>query len=268
ENPQHVRPSGRMPKLLAGKEAHEVANYLLQGLRIDLASGKGATNYSYYEGSWDRVPDFSKLTPNASGTAVGFGLRGARRGNDYALKFEGVLKIEREADYTFTVTSDDGSRLLIDGKLVVNNDGIHAPQAKQGSTRLTRGVHKVTIGFMQGPGGAELDVQIDAPGFGQHNLADLVAVSEASLDRKRPVKKDEDSFEVQPALVEKGRTLFASAGCASCHQLNEGKGPIASTLSAPALDKFKGEGGCLAETPKGRPCYSLSIAQRAALSAS
>ena len=34
ENPLHIRPSGRMPKLLAGKEAHDVANYLLQGARV------------------------------------------------------------------------------------------------------------------------------------------------------------------------------------------------------------------------------------------
>jgi len=269
EDPQHVRPSGRMPKLLAGKEAHDVANYLLQGARVELASGKGATNYSYYEGSWERVPNFGKLKPIATGTAIGFDVSVARRNDDFALKFEGVLKVEREAVYTFIVTSDDGSRLYIDGKLVVDNDGIHAPQARQGRTRLTKGVHKITVGFMQGGGGVELDVQIEAPGFGRHNLGDLVAVSEAALERKRPVTKDEDSLDVQPALVEKGRTLFATAGCASCHQMNEGKGAIASTLSAPALNKLKGEGGCLSATAtKGLPAYALSATQRTALSAS
>src|SRR5262249_42746958 len=141
------------PKLLAGKEAHDVANYLLQGAQVELASGKGATNYSYYEGSWDRVPDFSKLTPNASGTAVGFDVGVARRHDDFALKFEGFLKIEREVMYTFIVTSDDGSRLYVDGKLVVENDGIHAPLTREGSARLTKGVHKITVGFMQGGGG-------------------------------------------------------------------------------------------------------------------
>src|SRR5947207_4539613 len=255
-----------MPKLLAGKEAHDVANYLLQGARVDLASGKGATNYFYYEGSWERVPDFSKLKPHATGTALGFDVGVARRHDNFALQFKAFLKVEHEAIYTFTVTSDDGSRLYVNGKLVVDNDGIHAPQAKQGSARLAKGVHKIRVGFMQGGGGAELDVQIEAAGCGRHNLGDLVAVSAAALERKRPVKKDEDSLDVEPALVEKGRALFASVGCASCHQLNESKGVIASTLSAPALSKLKGEGGCLAEV-KGLPRYGLSAAQRAALSA-
>lgn len=268
EDPQHVRPAGRMPKLLAGKEAHDVANYLLQGARVDLASGKGATNYAYYEGSWDRVPDFSKLKPHATGTALGFDVSVARRHDDFALEFKGFLKVEHEAVFTFTVTSDDGSRLYVDGNLVVDNDGIHAPQARQGRARLAKGVHKIRVGFMQGGGGAELDVQIEAAGFGQQNLGDLVAVSEAALERKRPVMNDEDTLDVQPALVAKGRALFASAGCASCHQLSESNRVIASTLSTPLLSKLKGEGGCLSEAPTGLPWYSLSAAQRAALSAS
>src|SRR5262249_30469680 len=163
-------------------------------------------------------------------------------------------KIEREAVYTFIVTSDDGSRLYIDGKLVVDNDGIHAPQARQGSTRLTKGVHKITVGFMQGGGGAELDVQIEAPGFGHHHLRSLVAVSEAAGERTRPVTRAEDSLEVRPALGERGGSLFASWVCASGTKMTEGRGAIASTGSPPPLNKLKGDGGCLAATAtKGLP---------------
>jgi hypothetical protein len=45
------------------------------------------------------------------------------------------------------------------------------------------------------------------------------------------------------------------------------KKQLASTLKAPDLAKLKGEGGCLADTPsRGLPSYSLSPAQRRALS--
>ena len=40
-------------------------------------------------------------------------------------------------------------------------------------------------------------------------------------------------FPIQPTLVEKGRGLFASLGCASCHQLHEGNKAITSGLTAP-----------------------------------
>src|SRR5262249_28094352 len=61
---------------------------------------------------------------------------------------------------------------------------------------------------------------------------------------------------------------FASAGCANCHQLSIDKKPLAPSLTPPALDKLKAEGGCLAATPaKGLPAFSLSAAQRTALAA-
>ena len=237
----------------------DVASYLLQGVKFRLVSGQGATNYSYYEGAWTNLPDFAKLKPAARGVIAAFDLAAARRGIDYALKFEAFLKIDREADYLFTLSSDDGSRLVIDGKTVVNNDGVHPMTTKKGRIRLSKGVHKITLGFFQGGGGAELEASIEAPGFGRHNLADFVAASPDAFDKKaKPNSDDPDAIEIKPALVEKGKGLFASLGCASCHTLREKSKPIASKRTAPALAKLKTEGGCLAVTPsKGVPVYGL-----------
>src|SRR5262249_24599161 len=40
---------------------------------------RGATTYVYYEGTWDRLPDFDKLVPADSGTGPAFDLGQARR---------------------------------------------------------------------------------------------------------------------------------------------------------------------------------------------
>lgn len=270
EQPHAARPAGRMPKLLNNKEAIDVANYLLQGVNADFAAGRGSTKYSYYEGDWNKLPDFATLKPKATGTGPGFDLGVAQRGGSYALKFEGVFKLEREGTYAFTLNSDDGSRLLIDGKQVVNNDGTHPPQAVSGSTKLAAGIHKAEVLFFQGGGGAELEAWIEAPGAGRQSLGDLVATSEEALNKKPPVKevRDDDALDIQPALVEKGRALFTSVGCASCHQLAEKGNALASTLKAPTLVKLNAEGGCLADTPKqGLPRYGLDGKQRTALAA-
>jgi cytochrome c2 len=265
-DPLKVRPGGRMPHLLNAKEARDVAHYLIQGIQVDLA--KGATTFAYYEGNWDNLPDFDKLKPKATGIGAAFDLSSARRGSDYALRFEGFFQVERDGNYNFTLSSDDGSRLFVDGKQVVNNDGIHPPVTKSGKVTLTKGVHKVTVGFFQAGGGAELHVQIEGPGLAKQPLSGLVAPTAAALEQKpKPKQDDPDFLNVQPALVEKGRTLFTSAGCASCHPMNAGK-PLVSTLTAPALNKLHGEGGCLSATPtKGKPWYALSDRQRAALTA-
>jgi mono/diheme cytochrome c family protein len=266
-DPLPVRPSGRMPHLLSAKEAREVAHYLIQGIQIDLA--RGVTSFTYYEGTWDKLPDFDKLKPHASGKGAAFDLSAARRGSDYALRFEGFFQVDRTGAYRFTVTSDDGSRLYVDDKQVVNNDGIHPPQTKAGTVQLTKGVHKVVVGFFQGGGGAELDVQIDGPGLAKQGLSGLVAATPAGLEAKpKPKQDDPDFLDVQPQLVERGRALFTSAGCASCHQLNADKKPLASTLAAAPLNKLRGEGGCLSEKPRqGSPWYALSGRQRTALAA-
>jgi cytochrome c2 len=269
-NPHQVRPGGRMPRLLENKEAKDVANYLLQGLKGDLANSPGTTKYAYYEGEWDQLPDFDKLKPISTGTAAAFDLSAARREGNYALRFDGFFKVEQEGKYRFSTTSDDGSKLYVDGKEVVDNDGRHPPQSKSGGVRLTKGVHQVSVAFFQGGWGAELDVIVEGPGMRSQDLAPHIAASEAALDRKpKPVHKDdEDQIDVQPALVEKGKTLFATVGCANCHQMVSDKQPLASSLKAPALDQLKGTGGCLADSPKsGLPSHRLNAAQKSALAA-
>ncbi len=272
DNPQAVRPSGRMPHVVGGKEAKDVASYLLQGIKVDLPAGRGSTTFAYYEGQFQALPNFARLKPRATGTGAAFDLGVAKRGNDCALKFEGAFKVEKEGVYRFHLTSDDGSRLLIDGKTVVNNDGVHSIATATGHVTLTKGIHKVAALYFQVGGEMVLDVQVDGPGLGQQPLAALVAATPELLDAKpAPAKKpaDEDDLEISPALVEKGRSLFASAGCVRCHQLQAAGKPIVPPLSpAPDLAHLKPEGGCLApKATKGLPWYALSPAQRTALAA-
>jgi mono/diheme cytochrome c family protein len=269
-NPLQVRPSGRMPHLLKANEAQDVAHYLLQMAKVNgMPSGKGTAKYAYYEGEWDKLPDFDKLKPKATGTGIAFELAYAKRGSNYAMRFEGLFSAEAAGGYTFTVSSDDGSRLLIDGKKVLDNDGIHPPQTKSGSVELIKGVHKIVVEFFQGGGEAVLDVEVEGRTLGRQPLAPLVAATAAELEKKPEPKnapKDDDVLTPNPDLVQTGKALFASVGCASCHSLTADKSLVAPTLKAHPLKDLKGEGGCLAPAPKaGLPKYDLNQAQRKAI---
>jgi mono/diheme cytochrome c family protein len=259
ENPHKVRPNGRMPGIVTGKEASDVANYLMQGT---VAGFTGINlNFAYYEGAWTKLPDFDKLKPIKTGVASDFDLGVARRIEDCAIKFEGFVKIENDGNYTFHTTSDDGSKLWIDGKLVVNNDGIHAPQAKSGKIKLTKGMHKLIVGVFNAGAGFELSVEIEGPGLGRQLLGQHVFLTEKA-EPPTPEKKTDEDFALQPALIAKGRDLFASVGCANCHQMQDEK----KVLAAPLLAKLKADGGCLQATPKkGVPWFGLSAAQQTAL---
>jgi len=266
ENPHQTRPSGRMPGLLVPKEAREVAQYLLQGLPY--AAPAGNLKYAYYEGSFDRLPDFTRLRPLATGEASDFDVTLARRLNDFALTFEGYLRIVRDGTYRFYVTSDDGGRLMLDGKIVVNNDGVHPPTTVAGKVKLKAGMHSLHAAVFNAGGGVELTVEMEGPGLGRQSVAPMVYLN---ADGKRPAPAkpqtlNDDALAVNPALAEKGRTLFAAIGCASCHTLRTQTKAIVSGLIAPALAKLAGDGGCLATAPvKAAPHYSLNAVQRSSL---
>ena len=51
--------------------------------------------------------------------------------------------------YTFTVGSDDGSKLKIDDVIVVDNDGLHGYNIKIGSIMLQKGVHYLEATYFE-----------------------------------------------------------------------------------------------------------------------
>lgn len=54
--------------------------------------------------------------------------------------------------YQFSMNSDDGSKLYIDGKLVLNNDGLHAPATREsGELVYAAGWHDFAVDYYQGP---------------------------------------------------------------------------------------------------------------------
>ncbi len=69
----------------------------------------------------------------------------------FAIDYTGRFWIEAPGEYLFFLTSDDGSRLYIDGKKVVDNDGTHPPEEKDGKIKLKQGVHDIRVEYFQGP---------------------------------------------------------------------------------------------------------------------
>jgi hypothetical protein len=69
----------------------------------------------------------------------------------FAIRYSGRFKVDKGGTYTFRINSDDGTKLYIDGNLVVNNDGVHPPRVKSGTVELTAGDHELVLEYFQGP---------------------------------------------------------------------------------------------------------------------
>jgi mono/diheme cytochrome c family protein len=257
QDPLAVRPGGRMPNLnLTAAEARDIASFLLNDL--DIVAG---LQYAYYEGEWDKLPKFETLKPVAIGEAENFDLTPARRKDHYALRFEGTIELPQAGDYLFLIGSDDGSRLLIDGKVVVVTDGVHPFEQKRKKQPMTAGPHSVVVEYFEDEGEEALQVDFEGPGLTQQPLATLLSSPVKPSDSAKP----HDSFSIDTAKAAKGREFFASLGCASCHVLREKANPIAAMRSAKPLAELAGRGGCLDRRDNSTPRYGLNDAQVVAL---
>jgi hypothetical protein len=117
-------------------------------------------SYSYYTttGALSELPDFSTLTPAATGIVDSFSLSPATAATNFAILYEGYVSVPADGVYRFATSSDDGSKLWIGDSLVVNNDNPHAIQERTGTIGLKAGLHKIAVGYFQGGGGLGLTV--------------------------------------------------------------------------------------------------------------
>lgn len=133
--------------------------------RIDPGFPQTGVAYEYYEGTWFALPDFDALTPVATGGIAWFDISVRLRDDDFGLRFTTWLDVPESGAYTFFTSSDDGSKLYVDGIQVVNNDGQHGVATQQGTIALAAGFHEVVVTFFEAGGGQTLAVEWEAPGL-------------------------------------------------------------------------------------------------------
>jgi S1-C subfamily serine protease len=133
-----------------------------------------------YRGRWEALPDFDALTPAETRTftwaedkagAAAFALGDLAGQDGFALHVAGVIEIGKPGVYAFYTKSDDGSRVWIDGRLVVDNDGTHAAREARGFVPLAAGRHRIVVGFFEGGGDEALTVSWEGPDLPKQPIA-------------------------------------------------------------------------------------------------
>ncbi|MBX3096647.1 MAG: alpha-L-fucosidase [Fimbriimonadaceae bacterium] len=127
------------------------------------------------EGDFDLCPEFSASARTF--TLPTFALEWAEPKEYVAREYRGRIRVEATEMYAFSLTSDDGSRLWIDGKLVVDHDGLHSASAMEGFAPLAAGWHDVRLVWFNKTGGAALKLAIGVVG------SELREVAEGQLGR-------------------------------------------------------------------------------------
>ena len=267
KNPHKVRPSGRMPGWrLDDKQLQDIAAYFIGEVTIQPLNPN--LKVAVYEGSWDQLPDFTRLTHVRTGESAGLDVNVAGRGDNFGLVFEGFLPIEKKGNYTFHLGSDDGSRLVIDDIEVVKNDGIHPHSVASGTTKLDAGPHAIRIEYFEKGGEQSLSLEYEHKFLTRQDVTHKFTLTPEGNPNSEPQPVDPETFVFDESLVARGRELFATLGCASCHRLQPGGERIASRLSAKPFADCDLTQGCLTDGAEtAAPRYDLSPTQQSAITA-
>ena len=129
---------------------HVVAS-LLGSLAGPDGGGEHADVVAFRGRAWQKqvqkLPVIGELgEPVKTGPVKGldvFGFSGLR--DDVVVRLDGFFHAQTPGPYTFLLESDDGSRLFIDDRLVVDNDGIHPEVERTATVELSAEIGRAHV---------------------------------------------------------------------------------------------------------------------------
>ena len=110
------------------------------------------------------VDDMKKYAFSKSGTIPIFSIAAIKDERAFAYRFSGYIKVPVSGVTTFYLDSNDGRNLLVDGKLLVDNDVSRTNQEKWGRRSLEKGWHAIEVNYFQMGGKKRLLVSWEKPG--------------------------------------------------------------------------------------------------------
>ena len=133
-----------------------ISFWMLLGLvRPALRAGDGLTAHYFANAAWEGRPARSFVDRRVSTARTRARWNGSPPAR-FSARWLGYLTVGRAGRYRFTTTSDDGSQLFIDDRLVVDNGGPHSRRTRSAEIDLAQGSHRVRLDYVQFGGDAEL----------------------------------------------------------------------------------------------------------------
>ncbi|MGB0581041.1 MAG: trypsin-like peptidase domain-containing protein [Limisphaerales bacterium] len=135
---------------------------------------KSGLKFSVYHGSFGTMPDFKELKAMHKGVTENLKTESLVPDRDerFAIVFEGYLAVPKTGLYWLNLGSDDGSKLFLDGRLLIDNDHNHPMQQVSNLTRLKAGLHKIRLEYFDYTGDAELELQVSGDGIKEQMIPD------------------------------------------------------------------------------------------------
>ena len=128
-----------------------------------------------YKGNWKKLPDFTKLKAESVEEEHhgSISLRNIQRNGYFGVVWEGSIELDKAGKYFFELGSDDGSRLIINGKEVINHDGTHGVGIiKKGTANLDKGEQQIRFEYFEYTGDRAISLRFKHESGGWQWLSD------------------------------------------------------------------------------------------------
>ena len=132
-------------------------------------------NYKiWYDWPERHLPDFSTLgEPALVGVKANLDLEGIDdTKNHFCAVFETEIKVKTEEEYTFILTTDDGSRLYVDGEMLIESDGARGPIEEKAVKVLTKGKHAIKVEWFDYDKGQSIVFRYSSPSVPEREIDD------------------------------------------------------------------------------------------------
>lgn len=103
----------------------------------------------YFEKECTVLPDFTRMKPKNVfySDTLSLDVIHPRKDDYWAARIKGSFKINHTDVYRFLIESFDGSKLFIDGKEIIDNDGMHYEILRENYLALEQGYHEFEIQY-------------------------------------------------------------------------------------------------------------------------
>lgn len=173
---------------------------------MPLGGGLEDLRYALYLGAWRKLPDFAKLQPHREGrledNLVQLKLDDYK--NEFGVVYTGRLQAPRTGSYRFYLAGDDGVRLLLDGRTVLEHDGIHPAEIREAAVKLEAGPHRFRLEYFQAQGQTGVFAAWKGANF---DITPLSRWRPAGWEKGAPAKKKTD-FEPIPLVARDEPVLY------------------------------------------------------------
>lgn len=146
-----------------------VAVFVLVQVGLFLSSLNHGLNAEYFEGQ-----NFEKPIKTKREKRIDFNWDLGSLVEDYvdnvSIRCTGRIKAPSTGRYTFLTRSDDGTRLWIDDKLIIDDWNVHPEDTRSAEVDLEEGYHHIKLEYFEGEGFASLKLLWIRPGTEEQQI--------------------------------------------------------------------------------------------------